>query len=288
MYLVEVHPPGSTFPPNGLPTFPLDYRNDDGGPGYGKDSRLFFDPPADGVYQVRVADARGAGGPGHAYRVTVRPPRPDFAVTVGPLSPGVWKGGGVPLTVTADRKDGYDGPIAVKLDGLPTGFDCPPTVIQSGQTVTTLTLFAAADAAVPMGTQPKLVARATIGGMEVVHETSLGTPKLLDGGDIVTTTNRDAVTVKPGGETRLVVSIERKGDFKGRVPVEVRGLPHGVRVPDIGLNGILLTERDTSREVVIVADPWVTPGTYPVAVVAKSERKGTDHAARSVLLTVGK
>ncbi|HKB06519.1 MAG TPA: WD40 repeat domain-containing protein, partial [Gemmataceae bacterium] len=46
MYKVEIHPPGSTFPPNGLPVFNVNYRNDDGGPGYGKDSRLFFDPPA--------------------------------------------------------------------------------------------------------------------------------------------------------------------------------------------------------------------------------------------------
>ena len=46
MYRVEVHPPGRSFPPNGLPQFTLFYRNDDGGPGYGKDSRLFFDAPA--------------------------------------------------------------------------------------------------------------------------------------------------------------------------------------------------------------------------------------------------
>ena len=39
MYKVELHPPGTTFPPNGLPVFPLTYRNDDGGPGYGKDCR---------------------------------------------------------------------------------------------------------------------------------------------------------------------------------------------------------------------------------------------------------
>ena len=288
MYKVEVHPPGTTFPPNGLPTFPLVFRNDDGGPGYGKDARVFFEAPADGVYQVRVANARGAGGPQHAYRLTVRPPRPDFAVSVGPVSPGVWKGGGVPLTVTADRKDGYDGPIAVKLDGLPAGFSAPETTIEAGQTTTAFALSAAADAVVSPNTQPKLVARATIGGKEVVRETPLGTPKLLDGGDIVTATNLAAVSVKPGGETKLVVSIERKGDFKGRVPVEVRGLPHGVRVLDIGLNGILLTERDTTREFVIYAEPWVPPGDHPIAVVAKSERKGTDHAAKSVLLTVGK
>ena len=76
MYKVQMHPPGTTFPPNGLPVVTLYYRNDDGGPGYDKDSRLFFDPPADGDYLARVGDARGQGGVGYAYRLTIRPPRP--------------------------------------------------------------------------------------------------------------------------------------------------------------------------------------------------------------------
>jgi hypothetical protein len=83
VYRVEIHPPGTKFPPNGMPVLTLNYRNDDGGPGYGKDSRLFFDPPADGTYQVRVTDARGAFGPTHAFRLTVRHPKPDFSVTSG-------------------------------------------------------------------------------------------------------------------------------------------------------------------------------------------------------------
>src|SRR6185437_5890087 len=106
LYKVEFHPPGRTFPPNGLPVFALNYRNDDGGPGYGKDSRLFFEAPADGLYQARVSDARGAGGPAHAYRLTVRPPRPDFTVSFSPTSPAVWRGGAIPVTVNATRLDG--------------------------------------------------------------------------------------------------------------------------------------------------------------------------------------
>ncbi|MCX7699862.1 MAG: WD40 repeat domain-containing protein, partial [Gemmataceae bacterium] len=50
MYKVTVPPPGSKFPPNGMPLVTLTYRNDDGGPGYGKDSRLRFTAPADGQY----------------------------------------------------------------------------------------------------------------------------------------------------------------------------------------------------------------------------------------------
>ena len=288
MYRVEVRPPGSSFPPNGLPQFTLFYRNDDGGPGHGKDSRLFFDPPADGTYQVRVTDARGAGGPSHAYRVTVRPPRPDFSVTFTPTAPSVWRGGAVPVSVTATRLDGFDGPIRVKLDGLPPGFHAPEAVIEGNLTTTAFALFADAAASVPPSTKLRLVATATMHGKEVVREATGGVPKLSDPGDIVTTTRQSAVAIRPGEETRLVVDIQRRSGFAGRVPLEVRGLPHGVRVLNIGLNGILVTERDTSREVVIYAEPWVQPMERPIVVLAKREGKNTEHAAKAVLLKVEK
>src|SRR4029077_13790166 len=76
MYKVEGHLPRATFPPNGFPTVAIPYRNDDGGPGFGKDSRLVFDPPADGEYQVRVGESRGEGSHGDGYRLTIRPPPP--------------------------------------------------------------------------------------------------------------------------------------------------------------------------------------------------------------------
>jgi hypothetical protein len=283
MYKVEVHPPGATFPPNGLPVFALPYRNDDGGPGYGKDSRLFFDPPADGVYQVRVSDARGFGGPTYAYRLTVRPPRPDFALSVTPTSPGVWKGGAVPVTVTATRRDGFDGPVRVRPVGLPAGFEAPETLIEAGQTTTTFALFAAPTAAGSAAVT--LEGRAAIGGKDVVHAAPLA-PKAVEGGDLVCTTNVGELVIRPGQESRIVVSVERRNGFAGRVPVDVRGLPHGVRVLHVGLSGIMLLPKDTSREVVLYAEPWVKPMAMPVAVVARSERKGTDHAARSVTLKV--
>ena len=84
------------------------------------------------------------------------------------------------------------------------------------------------------------------------------------------------------------MKIERRNGFKGRVPVDVRGLPHGVRVLDIGLNGILITERDTEREIAIYAEPWVKPMDHPFVVLAKREGKNTDHGAKSVLLRVQK
>jgi hypothetical protein len=287
MYKVSIHPPGTTFPPNGLPVVHLFYRNDDGGPRYGKDSRLFFDPPADGEYQVRVGDSRGEGGSTYAYRLTVRPPRPSFTVSFNPTAPTVWKAGAVPVTVSAQRIDGFEGVIDLRLENLPAGFSAPATSIPAGEITTAFALWADAAAANPVKVPPlKLVARATIAGKEVVREVTGGLPRLVEPGDLVTTTERSAVTVQPGKQVRLLVKVERRNGFKGRIPLEVRGLPHGVRVLDIGLNGILITEREASRTIVIYAEPWVKPMTHPFVVLSRSERKGTEHAAKSVRLKV--
>jgi WD40 repeat protein len=288
MYKVTIHPPGTTFPPNGFPVIDLPYRNDDGGPGYGKDSRLTFDPPADGEYQVRVGDARDQGGRAYAYRLTLRPPRPDFRVSLSPAAPAVWKGGAVPVAINVERLDGFDGKIDVCLENLPPGFSAPATNILHADNGTAVALSAEATAVNPPAKSPplKVVARAEIDGKEVVHEATGGLPTLRDGGDIMTATGQAEVTVRPGGETRLTVAVQRRNGFAGRIPLEVRGLPHGVRVLDIGLNGILITEKETTRTVVIYAEPWVEPTEHPIAVLARQEGKNTEHAARSVLLKV--
>ena len=94
------------------------------------------------------------------------------------------------------------------------------------------------------------------------------------------------MTLKAGAQAKLVVHIERAKGFTGRVPLDVKGLPHGVRVLDIGLNGILVNENETTRTIVIYAEPWVQAQEHPFVVLARREGKGTEHAANSVLLKV--
>jgi WD40 repeat protein len=287
MYKVEIHPRGMHFPPNGFPVIRLYYRNDDGGPAYGRDSRIFFDPPADGEYRVRIGDSRNQGGPGFAYRLTVRPPRPRFLVSFNPGAPEVFRGSSTPIIALANRIDGFDGEITVHLENLPPGFSAPDTTIPAGENSTVFALFAKSGAMVPAKTRPlKLVARATVDGKQLVQEAQGGPIKVKEPGDLVTTTEQSEVTLKPGARVQLTVHIERRNDFKGRVPLDVRGLPHGVRVLDIGLNGILITENESRRVIVIYAEPWVRPMTHPFVVLSRSERKNTEHGAQSVLLRV--
>jgi len=289
IYKVSIHPPGTVFPPNGLPIVTLYYRNDDGGGAFGKDSRLVFDPPADGEYQVRISDARGQGSSRHAYQLTVRPPRPDFRVSFSPTAPAVPKGGAAAITINADRRDEFDGPIEVWLENLPPGFSAPATTIPAHENSTSLALFAEPNAPVPAaGSSLRLQARAVIDGKQVLREAAGGVPKLLEPGDLVTTTEQSEVTVKPGSEVRLTVKVERRNGFKGRIPLNVKGLPHGVHVLDIGLNGILITPDATTRTIAIYAEPWVQETTHPFVVLARHEGKNTEHAAKSVLLRVAK
>ena len=289
LYKVTLHPPGTRFAPNGFPRVTLFYRNDDGGAEFGKDSRLTFDPPADGDYQVRIGDARGEGGSQYAYRLTLRRPRPDFTVSFAPAAPAVWQGGAVPVRVTVNRRDDFEGAIALKLENLPPGFSAPATSVPAGENSTSFALFAEASAAAPVKAVPlKVVARAHLDGKEVVREAAGGVPKVVPAGNLVTTTAKDEVAVRPGGQARLEVRIERRNQFAGRVPLDVRGLPHGVRVLDIGLNGILINPNETARTIVIYCEPWVQPTAHPFVVLARQEGKNTEYAARSVLLKVVK
>ena len=199
----------------------------------------------------------------------------------------MWKGGAVPVSASADRIDGFDGAIGLRLDNLPAGFSAPATSIPKGENSTTFALWADAGAAPAKDVPPiKLAAWAEIDGKKVTREAPGGLPQVKDGGDLATVTGQSEVTVKPGGETRLTVRIERHNKFAGRVPIDVRGLPHGVRVLDIGLNGILITERETEREVVLYAEPWARAQEHPFVVLARREGKNTEHAAKSVLLKV--
>lgn len=284
LYRVEVHPPGRSFPPNGYPLFTLVARNDDGGSEFGKDSRLTFIPPTDGTYFLRVSDARGRSGPNLVYRLTLRLPRPDFSVRAVPSGLQVPRGGTVPVSVTVQRHDGHAEPLAVGFTALPQGLQAPPAEIPSDENSTVLGLSVDPHASLPDQLAPlEIVVRSRSQEKRV----SLGSVKVVDPGEIIPATAQTDLHLVPGGTVTLTAHIERRRDFKGRVPLEVRGLPHGVRVLDIGLNGILITESETQRSMRIYCEPWVAPRTLHPVVVARSEKSGREYAARPITLTIG-
>ncbi len=285
IYQVDLHPPGTQLPNNGYPNFILYYRNDDGGQGKGKDSFLLFDPPADGKYTVQISDAERRGGVNFGYALTVREPKPGFTVDFSPKEPKLTTNGASPITVTAVRHDGYAGPINISLQNLDNSLQAASARIEAEEETTVIALEATPVAKGEL--KPfTLIAEASIGGTKQKLEVPGQSPKLIPPGDIVTMVESPVVQLQPGGSTQITIRIERRNGFKGRIPLEVRGLPYGVQVTDVGLNGILITERDMVRTFTLKAEPWVKPGQVPLVVVAKREGKGTEHGSPTIMLHI--
>ena len=85
----------------------------------------------------------------------------------------------------------------------------------------------------------------------------------------------------------MTATIARANGFAGRVPLSVRNLPFRVTVPNIGLNGILITEAQDSRTFEIVADDNAAPVEQTLFVTARVETNGgTDSEASSAPLKI--
>jgi hypothetical protein len=55
------------------------------------------------------------------------------------------------------------------------------------------------------------------------------------------------------------------------VPIEVRNLPHGVIVKDVGLNGVLITEEETTQRFLLDVQPWVRPLEQSIFIIGRIE-----------------
>jgi hypothetical protein len=304
VYKVEIHPPGTKLSPNGLPLFTLHNRNDDGGPLYGKDPYLDFTAPADGEYVVRLTDTRGRGGRDFAYRLTIAPPRPDFTVFLNPANPNVPRGSRVPVTITAFRHDGFDGPIHVKLTGLPAGVEATDGVILPGHTTVAVTLTASDDAAAVTSpfsvvASAKVSATGTAPTETATSETVTRTADLERALPLVTVTTAPDVRVvsvepkvielEPGKRATVHAKIARGNGFTGRVPLNVLNLPFRVTVPNTGLNGILITEQQDGRDFIIEADPAAAPLEQTLYVTARAEvnsNEPNERASTAIVLRI--
>jgi len=102
------------------------------------DSRLLT--TTKGAHYVSIGDAQGRGGPDYAYRLYIRPPRPDFDLRVTPSSVTARAGTCVPITVHALRKDGFNDDIALELVNPPPGFSLGGAWVPGGQEKVRLTL----------------------------------------------------------------------------------------------------------------------------------------------------
>ena len=285
VYTVRALPAGAQPPPSGLPVFRLNYENDDDSSRMGgHDSVLHFKAPEDGSYQIRLSDARGFGDENATYRLVCRRSHPDFEVKLAKGSkPAVSPGSGREFEIKVVRKDLFDGPIRVDVEGLPAGFHATtPIIVEAGQTFAYGSVYASSDAVAPdpaAAAKSQFISTAMISGKEVRHaspaldEVKLGSPAKIalevvaKSGDPSPSASAAAkpleLTLHPG-ETITAVIRANRVNFKDRIELgkedSGRNLPHGVYVDNLGLSGLLIPEETVEREFFLTAAKWVPEG----------------------------
>ncbi len=320
-YTVVPHPLGTKLVPNGLPVFTLNHQNDDSGDRkIGRDSRLTFTAPADGRYLVRVSDARGWGGERFVYSLALREPRPDFSVKLAGLNPTVMPGASVGFSFRADRRDNFDEAIRIDITGLPEGYSASsPLVIEAGHDLISGSLHAAPNAKADAdwsklkitatATRPTAgrSARAPLGTIThdagnfgkvklgakpkfliVLEPDTDGKPALSDPADL---TQPLELTLVAGQTVKAWLRAVRQGD-DGIINLDLHGLPHGVIIDDIGLNGVQIRAGENERPIFLRAAAWVPEQDKLCHAALSSARSEHDSAglqtSRPVLLKIRK
>ncbi|MEI8206710.1 MAG: hypothetical protein WCG03_07525, partial [Kiritimatiellales bacterium] len=92
------------------------------------DSYIKAELPDDGNYYVHLTDTAHQGGPDSTYRLRLSPPQPDFALRTEPSHFDI-RGSNASVTVYAIRKDGFNGPITLRLREPATGFEAKPVTL---------------------------------------------------------------------------------------------------------------------------------------------------------------
>ncbi|WP_165224847.1 PPC domain-containing protein [Aquisphaera insulae] len=266
-----------------------------------KDAVLTFKPPRDGAYTLEVTDLVHRGGPGFAYGVEAVEDEPDFAVTCDDDKLGVGPGGAAPWFVRATRLAGFEGPIEVRVEGLPPGLSAAPATIPAGVKDGCLVVRAAPDAK-PAAGPVTVIAAAMVkdldgktrklehpaqplqevylaGGGRAVWPVETQIAQVVEKDDIAAVhVSPDAVALKPGQQVALDVEVVRRPGFKGRVTLDIElqhlgsvfgnPLPPGVTAVEAGAKLSLAPEESKGR-VLLKAAPDAKPAEkVTIAVVA--------------------
>src|SRR5262249_1030089 len=156
-----------------------------------------------------------------------------------------------------------------------------------------LILEADPDAKLPGAVPLNIAGRARIADREVVRIASaddkLRCLALSQQPDLYVQAAQKEVVLEAGGTAEVSLSIKRSKGFDGRVRMNVLNLPAGVRVLDVGLNGVLVNEDETTRSFMLEAKPWVKPLEQPIALTGTVETYSairSEYASTPILLKV--
>lgn len=281
-YIVRELSMGNQRVANGLPVFDIPYTNDDDPQRVaGKNSRLLFVAPRDGLFTVRVSDTRGEGGKEYGYSVAIRAAKPAFVPSASKVTKPMHAGTGREFRLRVEREDGFEGAVTFDISGLPEFLESNfPVTVEPGQRFATAVIWASSETSSWSGeVEPSLVASAMINGVRVERPAGQigkltfdeAEPKviprisLLDGpGAATDRSDEGTLRVRRGETVTARVSVVRQEGFTAEVSFGKeyagRNASQGVYVDNIGLNGLLIVAGSSEREFFVTADETAVPG----------------------------
>ncbi|HEV3143881.1 MAG TPA: PPC domain-containing protein [Gemmataceae bacterium] len=203
----------------------------------GKDSGLAFTPPADGDYIVRIRDLNSKGGDSFVYCLEIDYAKPDFTIRCDPGKAMIGPGSSTAWYFQVTRQNGFAGPVDVQIDGLPAGVSASPLTIPASMTQSVVVLTADEKAKVSAAMvritgrakEPALVRIATVseeiylpGGGRGRFEAQMPAVAVTEPSDILRVdVSPKTISLKPGEEVKLDVTIQRRPDYDKSVSLDV-------------------------------------------------------------------
>ena len=263
----------------------------------------------DGLHRLQITDLFGGtrNDNRNIYRLIIRKAEPDFALIAWALhmelrngdrnalsKPIALRAGGTTaLEVVAVRRDGFDGPIELTMDGLPDGVKAHGLTIPAGQSRGIMLITA--DQNAPRGMSfTNFTGKASVNEKEVVHPVSMAamawpvpdawqeipSPRLVTDIPVSVTdsevapisiaaSERDIWEVKAGEKLIIPLAHTRRDEFSGST-LQLKTFGAGFeRVPQFDVD---LTA-DASQAVIDTAALKTAPGDYTIAFYGSAVAK---------------
>ena len=286
-----------------------------------KDSKLYWNAPADGQYFLSVRDLHGRGGERFLYHLKAERSGPEFEVhgeyyysQLAPNTNMIW-------FAKITRINAFDGPVEIVVENLPPGVTAEPFTIPTGMVHGAIILKCAADAKInaslvrvsgramlpgPAGSDVEAIRYGRItceqqssGGGQArwpINTQIVGITKPLD--LLKVEAEPQEVSLKPGEKQEITVRIERQKGFTDSVTLAMsfdyftskfgEQLPPGVTVgkaSQLRLAGKVLE----GKVVLEASDKALAVEKLPIAVLARVSITfsiTTNYASNPIHLTV--
>ena len=171
-----------------------------------------------------------------------------------PDNPRLGQGDTAAITITAIRKDGFDGEIHLDVEGLPRGFKAGEAVIQTGQDEGRVTITAPSDAPLAI-VEPAIFGTVVVGTETIRHRAQtaenvmqafaythfMPTDRLAlsvlkpAAYSLESNVEGKVLEVKQDSELPVVIKVKRMPDTKGAVNLSARRVANGITMKSIFL-----------------------------------------------------